>query len=132
MMGADKNQEKLAQKDEFPVHQVRLTDYYIAETEVTQKLWKAVMKKCPSREKGDNLPVVDVPYKDCMTFITKLSKLTGVLFRLPTEAEWEYAARGGHKSKGFIFSGSNEPLDVAWTKENSIGYIHEVGTKSPQ
>ena len=123
--------DSLAQRDEKPVHQVRLSPYYIGETEVTQKLWTAVMGKCPSREKGDNLPVVDISIKDCQKFIAKLSKLTGIAFRLPTEAEWEYAARGGQLGHGYLYSGSDDISEVAWTRKNSIGRMHDVGTKKP-
>ena len=82
--------------DEEPRHQVTLSDYDIGETEVTQALWKAVMGSNPSYFKGDNLPVETVSWNDCQTFIRKLNGLTGRHFRLPTEAEWEFAARGGN------------------------------------
>lgn len=101
--------------DDYPMHQVTLTeDYYIGETEVTQELWKAVMGKNPSRDKGDQQPVHWITWEDCQKFVQKLSKLTGRHFRLPTEAEWEYAARGGNKTKGYVYSGSNISNVVAW------------------
>lgn len=116
--------------DEKPAHQVTLTnDYYIGKYEVTQALWKAVMGKNPSNFKGDNLPVEQVSWDDCQEFINKLNKITGKKFRLPTEAEWEYAARGGKKSRGYQYSGSNNISDVAWYDSNSGNKTHTVGSK---
>ena len=116
--------------DEKPTHQVTLTnDYYIGKYEVTQALWKAVMGNNPSKHKGDNLPVEQVSWNDCQEFISKLNKKTGRIFRLPTEAEWEYAARGGNKSRGYQYSGSNNLSDVAWYDNNSGSKTHAVGTK---
>lgn len=115
---------------EKPAHQVTLTnDYYIGKYEVTQALWKAVMGKNPSNFKGDNLPVEQVSWDDCQEFINKLNKITGKKFRLPTEAEWEYAARGGKKSRGYQYSGSNNISDVAWYDSNSGNKTHTVGSK---
>ncbi|WP_308589736.1 SUMF1/EgtB/PvdO family nonheme iron enzyme [uncultured Prevotella sp.] len=115
---------------EKPAHQVTLTnDYYIGKYEVTQALWKAVMGKKPSRFKGDNLPVVSVSWNDCQKFISKLNRKTGKKFRLPTEAEWEYAARGGKKSRCYQYSGGNNISDVAWYYNNSGSKTHSVGTK---
>jgi formylglycine-generating enzyme required for sulfatase activity len=91
----------------------------IGETEVTQELWQAVMGSNPSDFSGTNLPVEQVSWNDCQTFITKLNELTGKTFRLPTEAEWEYAARGGNKSKGYKYAGSNTLGNVAWYTNNS-------------
>lgn len=116
--------------DEKPTHQVTLTnDYYIGKYEVTQALWKAVMGNNPSRFKGDNLPVETVTWNDCQKFISKLNRITGKKFRLPTEAEWEYAARGGNKSRGYQYSGSNNLSDVAWYEDNSDSKTHAVGSK---
>ena len=116
--------------DEKPTHRVTLTnDYYIGKYEVTQALWKAVMGNNPSYFKGDNLPVERVNWDDCQEFISKLNGITGKTFRLPTEAEWEYAARGGNKSRGYQYSGSNNILDVAWFGNNSGSKTHGVGTK---
>ena len=116
--------------DEKPAHQVTLTnDYYIGKYEVTQALWKAVMGNNPSKFKGDNLPVEQVSWNDCQEFISKLNRITGKTFRLPTEAEWEYAARGGNKSRGYQYSGSNNISDVAWYKDNSGSKTHAVGSK---
>ena len=116
--------------NEKPTHRVTLTnDYYIGKYEVTQALWKAVMGNNPSEYKGDNLPVEKVSWNDCQEFLSKLNRITGKTFRLPTEAEWEYAARGGNKSRGYQFSGSSNLSDVAWYDDNS-GYVtHAVGSK---
>ena len=92
---------------EKPVHSVTVSTFYIGETEVTQALWKAIMGSNPSRFRGDNLPVEGVSWNDCQKFISKLNQMIGEEFRLPTEAEWEYAARGGNRSKGFKYAGSN-------------------------
>ena len=116
--------------DEKPAHQVTLTnDYYIGKYEVTQALWKAVMDNNPSKFKGDNLPVERVSWNDCQEFISKLNSITGKTFRLPTEAEWEYAARGGKKSRGYQYSGSSNLSDVAWYEDNSGSGTHAVGSK---
>ena len=120
-----------ADSDEKPAHQVTLSSYYIGETEVTQALWKAVMGSNPSYFTGDlQHPVERVKWNDCQTFISKLNELTGESFRLPTEAEWEYAARGGNKSKGYKYSGSNT-LGNAWYDSNSSDETHAVKTKQP-
>ncbi|MDY5451435.1 MAG: SUMF1/EgtB/PvdO family nonheme iron enzyme [Alloprevotella sp.] len=117
---------------EYPVHQVTLSDYYIGETEVSQELWSAVMGCNPSNFTGNmQRPVETVSWNDCQTFISRLNQLTGETFRLPTEAQWEYAARGGNKSKGYTYSGSNAIDDVAWYNYNSDRMTHPVKTKSP-
>ena len=117
--------------DEKPTHQVRLSSYYIGETEVTQALWLAVMGSNPSWFEGDNLPVECVSWNDCQTFISRLNSLTGKRFRLPTEAEWEFAARGGNQSRHTQFSGSSRIDDVAWYGDNSGSKTHPVKTKQP-
>ena len=128
-MGATREMEN-PYDDEKPIHQVTLTnDYYIGRYEVTQALWKAVMGNNPSKYEGDNLPVEQVSWDDCQEFISKLNIITGKTFRLPTEAEWEYAARGGKKSRGYQYSGSNNISDVAWHEDNSDSKTHAVGTK---
>ena len=129
-MGATSEQQNF-DYDEKPVHSVILSNYMIGETEVTQELWQAVMGNNPSYFKGANMPVEKVSWDDCQTFITKLNQLTGKKFRLPTEAEWEYAARGGNKSKGYQYSGSNNIGDVAWYWDNSNKTTHPVKTKQP-
>ena len=118
--------------DEKPTHRVTLTnDYYIGKYEVTQALWQAVMGKKTSKFKWYNLPVEQVSWDACQKFISKLNRITGKTFRLPTEAEWEYAARGGNKSRGYQYSGSNNLSDVAWYGDNSGNKTHAVGTKQP-
>ena len=128
-MGATPAQGSAAEYDEKPTHIVTLSDYMIGETEVTQELWQAVMGSNPSYFSGTNLPVEEVNWNDCQTFITRLNKLTGKTFRLPTEAEWEYAARGGQKSKGYKYAGSNTLSDVAWNADNSGRMTHPVKQK---
>ena len=129
MMGAT-SEMKNPNSNEKPVHQVTLTnDYYMGKYEVTQALWQAVMGSNPSEYKGGNLPVETVSWNDCQKFISKLNSLTGRMFRLPTEAEWEYAARGGKESRGYQYSGSSNISDVAWYDENSGSKTHPVGTK---
>ncbi len=128
-MGATAEQGSDAYDDEKPAHRVTLSDYYIGQTEVSQALWQAVMGSNPSNWKGDNLPVEQVSWDDCQQFITKLNQLTGKKFRLPTEAEWEYAARGGDKSRGYKYVGSNDIGSVAWYEGNSGSKTHPVGQK---
>lgn len=128
-MGATSEQGSDALEGEYPAHQVTLSDYYIGQTEVTQALWKAVMGSNPSDSKGDNLPVEQVSWDDCQVFIQKLNQLTGKQFRLPTESEWEYAARGGRKSRGYKYAGDNDIGLVAWYEDNSGNETHPVATK---
>ena len=128
-MGATPEKEDLYD-DEKPTHKVTLTnDYYIGKYEVTQALWQAVMDNNPSYFKGYDLPVEQVSWDDCQEFLSKLNKITGKNFRLPTEAEWEFAARGGKKSRGYQYSGSNNISDVAWYEVNSGNKPHDVGSK---
>ena len=130
-MGATSEQQN-PYDDEKPTHKVTLSDYYIGETEVTQELWVAVMGDNPSRFTGNmQRPVERVTWEDCQTFIRKLNRLTGANFRLPTEAEWEFAARGGRNSRGYQYSGSSNLDDVAWYYDNSSSTTHPVKTKSP-
>ena len=120
-------------EDEKPVHLVTLSrDFYIGQFPVTQKLWKAVMgSEAPCSVKGENLPVTNISWDECQVFVHRLSELTGKDFRLPTEAQWEYAAKGGVHSKGFKYAGSDNLDEVAWHHENSKGTPHEVGMKKP-
>ena len=131
VMGATAEQGGDAKKIEKPIHQVTLSDYYIGETEVTQELWLAVMGSNPFKFRGPEYPAQDVSWNDSQEFVQRLSVMTGQKFRLPTEAEWEYAARGGKNSKGYKYSGSNNIEDVAWYNKNSGRQIHPVKTKSP-
>ena len=130
-MGATSEQGSDATDNETPTHQVTLSPFSIGQTEVTQELWQAVMGSNPSSHVGANLPVENMTWDECQEFITSLNQITGKTFRLPTEAEWEYAARGGNKSKGYKYSGSNTVDDVAWYTGNSNGTSHEVGQKAP-
>ena len=147
-MGATEEQGSDARDNEKPVHSVTLSDYWIGETEVTQALWYAVMGKRPTPDGdqwsssyglGDNYPAYYVSWDDCQTFITRLNQLTGQSFRLPTEAEWEFAARGGNSSQGYKYAGSNTIDDVAWYYDNSYALgssspdygAHPVASKSP-
>jgi len=114
-----------------PVHQVTLNSFYIGKYEVTQAQWKAITGKNPSHFKGDSLPVDQVTWVEMNEFIDKLNAVTGKQYRLPTEAEWEFAARGGNKSNGYMFSGSNTIHEVAWFRNNSRKTTHPVGTKQP-
>ena len=120
-----------AYDNESPTHSVTLSSYYIGKYEVTQAQWRAVMGSNPSYFTGDNLPVEQVSWKDIQAFIKKLNAQTGKNYRLPTEAEWEYAARGGNQSKGYKYSGSNTIDDVAWYDNNSSSTTHPVGEKAP-
>lgn len=136
-MGATPEQGDDANPDEKTVHDVTLDSFYLAETEVTQALWRAVTGKEPSTEKswsdmhgkGDDYPVYLVTWEDCQQFIKKLNALTGRRFRLPTEAEWEYAARGGNKSRNYKYSGSNDIEEVGWYLDNSDDSSHPVKSK---
>lgn len=114
-----------------PEHQVTVSSFSIGETEVTQELWEIVMGSNPSKLKGTKLPVNNVKWSECQEFISKVNQITGKNYRLPTEAEWEYAARGGSKSKGFKYIGSNDVNEVSWYKENSGGTMHDVRMKKP-
>lgn len=128
-MGATSEQGSDALDREKPTHQVTLSSFSIGQTEVTQELWQAVMGYNPSSFEGPKRPVEQVSWEDCQTFIRELNKLTGRNFRLPTEAEWEYAARGGKKSSHTKYAGSNTIGDVAWYDGNSGDQTHDVATK---
>ena len=129
-MGHTSEQEVVG-PNETPVHEVTLSNYYIGQTEVTQALWQAIMGNNPSRYIGSNLPVHKVSWNDCQDFIMRLNQKTGKHFRLPTESEWEFAARGGIKSQGTQFSGAYSINNCAWYEGNSGNTPHPVATKQP-
>lgn len=128
-MGATSEQIDEAKENEKPSHSVSLPDFYICKYEVTQELWNAIMGNNPSELKGDKLPVVFVSYDDCLKFIKLLNKKTGENYRLPTEEEWEYAARGGKRKNGYKFAGSDDLRKVGWYRKNSGRIIREVCQK---
>ena len=130
--GAFKMGSDTGLKNERPAHTVTLKSFYIGQYEVTQKLWQTVMGDNPAAFKGcDDCPVEQVTPELIQAFLEKLNKLTGKLYRLPTEAEWEYAALGGNKSKGYKYSGSNNLDEVAWYENNAGSKTHPVGQKRP-
>ena len=130
MMGCTPEQDSEASSNEAPVHRVTLSTYYIGQTEVTQELWQAVMGSNPSNFTDDpQCPVERVTWDDCQAFVAQLSQLTGKTFRLPTEAEWEFAACGGNKSQGYTYAGSNDLDEIAWFNDNSESATHPVGLK---
>lgn len=140
-MGATKEQLSDAEEAEYPMHRVTLSHYYISTTEVTQGLWNAVMGEGnPLTDSlhwddkyglGDEYPAYNVSWDDCQRFISELNGITGKRFRLPTEAEWEFAARGGVKSESGRFSGGDDCNSVAWNYDNSGYKCHEVATLEP-
>ncbi len=128
-MGASAGDSE-ASENEKPAHQVTLSSYRIGRYEVTQKEWKTVIDYYnPSRFRGDNLPVENVTWWDCQRFLEYLNEMTGLHFRLPTEAQWEYAARGGSRSNGYRYSGSDNINSVAWYAGHSGNSTHPVGLK---
>ncbi len=132
MMGAKPNQwDDEPDDDEMPEHPVTLDDYHIGQTPVTQELWEVVMDYNPSSSEGKRCPVDNVSWDDCQEFICELNKLTGRRFRIPTEAEWEFAARGGNKSRGYRYAGSNNCGNSAWYEENANLMSHDVSMKLP-
>lgn len=128
-MGCTSEQYGDCNDDEYTTHSVTLSSYYIGKYEVTQDLWYAVMGYNYSAWNDYNRPNGGVSWNDYQTFVNKLNQLTGKNFRMPTEAEWEYAARGGNKSRGYKYSGSNYISDVAWYSDNSDMQSHYVGNK---
>ncbi len=126
-MGATTEQGSDVWDNEKPAHKVTLSSYFIGETQVTQELWQAVMGSNPSRFKGAQHPVEYVSWNDCQDFIRRLNAATVMKFRLPTEAEWEFAARGGRLSRGYKYSGSDNLDEVAWYDRNTL-YKGESGT----
>ena len=132
LMGCTNEQESDCHNDERPVHQVTVSSFRIGKYEITQGQWKKVMGNNPAYfSKGDRYPVENVSWEDAQEFIRQLNIKTGRNYRLPTEAEWEYAARGGNESLGYKYSGSNNLNNVAWNVDNSGESTHPVGSKSP-
>ena len=127
-MGSD---DLEADADELPVHDVCVDGFWLGKYEVTQEQWQSIMGDNPSHFKGDWHPVEKVSWEDCQAFIQKMNNQGYGEFRLPTEAEWEFAARGGIKSQGYTYSGANEPDNVAWFLKNSYARTHHVGEKPP-
>ena len=130
MMGG---QDEEAMKREQPVHEVQVSDFWIGKYPVTQELWKAVQgsDQNPSRCQGGKRPVERVSWQDAQEFLKKLNSMTPRSYRLLSEAEWEYAARGGQKSEGYLYAGGNKLKDVGWYNENSYGETKPVGLKYP-
>jgi len=134
MMGSPSHE---GNDDEHPQHQVNLQEFLIGKYPVTNAQWQAVMKtkgsaNCDTKFRNDfQQPVVGVSWHEARAFCEKLSEQTGKHIKLPTEAEWEYAARGANQSKGFTYVGSNNRDDVAWYGDNSDGVTHSVGQKKP-
>lgn len=133
VMGGTREQHRERISTDLPTHTVALDAYYIASTEVTQALWKAVMPEWEFFEELylPHFPVSYISWNDCQAFVRRLDSITGMPFRLPTEAEWEYAARGGNRSKGFRFAGGNIVENVSWGLSNAGFRTHEVGKKQP-
>jgi formylglycine-generating enzyme required for sulfatase activity len=120
------------ERDEMPIRAIELSSFSIGKYEVTQAQWTAIMGYNPSSFSGcDNCPVEFVSWVEVQTYVSKLNHLTGKKYRLPTEAEWEYSARGGKKGMGYVFSGSNDLNSVAWNSSNSLNITHPVGLKIP-
>jgi len=126
MMGG---QDEEAADNEKPIHKVAVPSFYIGKYPVTQKVWVAVMGKNPSSFKGEDRPVENVSWHDVKEFISKLNIQTGKLYRLPSEADWEFAARGGIHSEGYLYAGSDKLKEVGWYKENSGSETQSVGLK---
>ena len=131
MMGLEGHDRE---SDDQPVHEVTLSDFYIGKYPVTQALWEAVLGDRPAffrHDDSDNKPVEFISWHKIQEFLQKLNRLTGKKYRLPTEAQWEYAARGGNKSKGYQYAGSDNINDVGWYEGNSKGHTQPVGHKAP-
>jgi len=123
------SEEEEADDWEKPLREVRVFDYYLGRNLVSQELWEAVMEDRPSRFKGNHRPVEKVSWEDCQEFLKRLSSRTGLSYRLPSEAEWEYAARGGRYSHKTPYAGSRILAEVGWYETNSSGQTHPVGLK---
>ncbi len=132
VMGCVNEQDSACYYWEKPSHKVSISSFYLNKYDVTQKEWEAVTGKTPWFSKAcADCPVENISWYDAQVFINKLNQITGRNYRLPTEAEWEYAAGGGNKSHGYKFSGSNNPDEVAWYDKNSSKQSHPVGQKKP-
>lgn len=131
VMGGTREQHRENIASDLPSHTVSLDAYYIASTEVTQALWQAVMHEWYVSDEWHtpNHPITDVNWYDCQNFVKRLDSITGMPFRLPTEAEWEFAARGGNKSKGFRYAGGNVVDSVSWGLNNAGFRTHSVGCR---
>ncbi|TAE52107.1 MAG: formylglycine-generating enzyme family protein [Bacteroidetes bacterium] len=129
-MGADDGDED-ALNDEKPRHQVKVSDFWIGKYLVTQALWQEVMIDNLSDFPGPNRPVENVSWDDCEEFLKLIQEITGLLYRLPTEAEWEYTARGGNASEGYRYAGSDKLSEVGWFRDNSGSQTQPVGLKLP-
>ena len=125
------SEEEEAWNNEKPIHHVQLDGYYIGKYPVTQAVWKTVIGNNPSYFQGSDRPVDRVSWKEAQEFIEKLNTKTRRVYRLPTEAEWEYAARGGGKREGYLYSGGNKLEDLGWYDENSFGATKPVGLLEP-
>ena len=133
VMGGTREQHRERIASDLPTHTVALDAYYIATTEVTQALWQSVMKGWYVSDEWNtpSLPITDVNWFDCQEFIRRLDSITGMPFRLPTETEWEFAARGGNRSKGYRFAGGDKVEEVGWGLSNAGFRKHSVGEKKP-
>ena len=130
IMGTENNDYRQNQ-DNTPAHLVEIEPFFICRYEVTQDEWELVTGSNPSEFQGANLPVENISWEDCQVFINKLNDMTGMDFRLPSEAEWEYAAQGGKYSLHYNYAGSEYPKSVAWYADNSKAKTHQVGKKRP-
>ena len=132
MMGCSAVPDSICKANEKPLHKVKVASFYISKFEVTQAQYEFVMSANPAHHKNcPNCPVEEVSWDDAQAFISKLNEMTHLKYRLPTEAEWEYAARGGTKSKGYIYSGNNDLEKAGWYNGNSTIISHPVGFKQP-
>lgn len=126
-MGCNKTTDSNCDEAEFPTHQVTLSSFYIAQYETIQLLWLEIMGYNPNTHKNNKYPVTHISWDECQEFIKKLNHITNLHFALPTEAQWEFAARGGIKSKNTLYAGSKKIEEVAWYKENSNSLFHIAG-----
>lgn len=131
LMGCNKTSVSQCDEAESPVHQVTISSFHITKYEITQLLWLEIMGYNPNSQKNNKYPVTNVSWDECQDFIKRLNHITSLHFAIPTEAQWEFAARGGIKSKNTLFSGSEKIEEVAWYKENSNSFFHIIGTLKP-